>query len=314
MAIPLPFGNYLALDTPFHRIDARIKLLLVALYVFALFACKTWVGLLAALLVLLIIFAVARIPACKALRGLKPLWFILLFTFLANALTFSAVDPSVLAEQQAAAQATAAGAVATDAARAAHLTEQNTLLSLPLFNLVVTLDVPESIPLMGSFGIRPLGILKGLYFALRISLLVLTTTLLTYTTSVVSLTDAISRLLSPLRAFRVPVEDIAMVFTIALRFIPLTVSEAEKLMVAQSARGARFNQGGPLARAKVWIPVMIPLFVNLFRRADYLAQAMESRCYVGAGRTQLAHAHLTQKDIAWAVSATVLLVTIGILL
>ncbi len=313
MAIPLPFGNYLAMDTPVHRIDARIKLLLVAMYVFALFACKTWAGLLAALLILVIMFAVARIPARMAFRGLKPVLFILAFTFLANALTFSAVDLAT-ASEQAAAQATAVGNVAAEAANESFDTEQTTLLALPLFGLDLTIDLPQSIPLIGSFGIRPLGIIKGLYFALRISLLVLVTSLLTYTTSVVSLTDAISRLLSPLRVIRVPVEDIAMVFTIALRFIPLTASEAEKLMVAQSARGAKFNQGGLVTRIKAWIPVMIPLFVNLFRRADHLAQAMESRCYVGKGRTQLAHAHITGKDVAWAGIGSALLIAIGILL
>jgi len=273
MAIPLPFGNYLARDTPVHRIEARIKLLLVVVYVFALFACSTWMGLLAALTILVVMLFVAHIPVRMAFRGLKPILFILLFTFFANAFTFSAADPATVTEQ-----------------------------------------IPETITLIGSFGIKPLGILKGLYFALRISLLVLATSLLTYTTTIISLTDAISKLLSPLRALRVPVEDIAMVFTIALRFIPLTASEAEKLMVAQSARGAKFNQGGPITRVKAWVPVMIPLFVNLFRRADHLAQAMESRCYVGKGRTQLAHARIVKKDIYWAVIGSMLLIAIGILL
>ncbi|MDR1089285.1 MAG: energy-coupling factor transporter transmembrane protein EcfT [Coriobacteriales bacterium] len=313
MALPLPFGNYLALDTPIHRIDARVKLLLVAVYVFALFACKTWIGLSAALLLLVILFAVAHIPARRALRGLKPVLFILAFTLLANALTFGALDPATPTEQ-AAAQAAAAGTASAEMARESHAAQQATLLSLPWLGLDLSLDLPQSIPLMGSFGIRPLGIVRGLYFALRISLLVLVTSLLTYTTSVVSLTDAIGKLLAPLRALRVPVEDIAMVFTIALRFIPLTASEAEKLIVAQSARGARFNQGGLIRRARAWIPVMIPLFVNLFRRADHLAQAMESRCYIGRGRTQLSHDHLTGSDFAWAVCGSALLVAIGLLL
>jgi len=180
--------------------------------------------------------------------------------------------------------------------------------------MTFNLNIPETKPLIGSIGIKPLGIIKGLYFVLRISLLVLATSLLTYTTTIISLTDAISKLLSPLRAIRVPVEDIAMVFTIALRFIPLTASEAEKLMVAQSARGAKFNQGGLITRVKAWIPVMIPLFVNLFRRADHLAQAMESRCYVGKGRTQLAHADILTRDVLWAVIGSLLLIAIGILL
>jgi len=300
MAIPLPFGNYVARDTPVHRIDARIKLLLVVVYVFALFACSTWLGLLAALFILIAMLSVGRIPVRMAFRGLKPILFILLFTFLANALTFSALDSAAIAGQAATGTASAAA--------------QQTLLPFNLLNVPLFQDLPEAIPLIGSFGIRPLGMIKGLYFVLRISLLVLATSLLTYTTSIVSLTDAISKLLSPLRVFRVPVEDIAMVFTIALRFIPLTASEAEKLMVAQSARGAKFNQGGLITRIKAWIPVMIPLFVNLFRRADHLAQAMESRCYVGRGRTLLAHAHITRTDIYWAVFGSILLLTVGIFL
>lgn len=313
MAISLPFGNYLALDTPVHRIDARIKLLLVAVYVFLLFASQTWVGLLAALLILIIMFAVARIPVRMAFRGLLPVGIILAFTFLANALTFSAVDPATAAAESAA-QATAVGNLAAETEQEVFAAEQAALLTVPLLGITFDLNLPESIPLIGSFGIRPLGIIKGLYFALRISLLVLATSWLTYTTSIVSLTDAISKLLSPLRAVRVPVEDVAMVFTIALRFIPLTALEAEKLRMAQSARGAHFNEGGPIKRVKAWVPVMIPLFVNLFRRADFLAQAMESRCYVGKGRTQLAHAHITATDVLWGVIGSALLITLGILL
>lgn len=313
MAITLPFGNYLALDTPVHRIDARVKLLLVVVYVFLLFASQTWVGLLAALLILIIVFAVARIPARLAFRGLMPLWLILAFTFLANSLTFNAIDPATAAEQ-AAEQATEVGNLAAETAGESLEAEQETLLSIPLLGLNLDPDWPQSIPLIGSFGIRPLGVIKGLYFALRISLLVLSTLWLTYTTSIVSLTDAISKLLGPLRVLRVPVEDIAMVFTIALRFIPLTALEAEKLRVAQSARGARFNEGGPIKRVRAWIPVMIPLFVNLFRRADYLAQAMESRCYVGKGRTQLAQGRIRRIDVVWALVGSALLISLGILL
>lgn len=312
MAIPLPFGNYIARDTAVHRIDARIKLLLIAVYVFMLFASTTWIGLLAALLILIIMFSLAHIPIRMALRGLLPVGIILAFTFLANALTFSAVDPSVAAEQ--AVGASEWDNLAAEAAEGNQATEQSALLSLPLLGWSLDIDLPESIPLIGSFGIRPLGIVKGLYFALRISLLVLATSWLTYTTSIVALTDAISKLLSPLRVVRVPVEDVAMVFTIALRFIPLTALEAEKLRVAQSARGARFNEGGPIKRVKAWIPVMIPLFVNLFRRADYLAEAMESRCYVGKGRTQLAHAHITRADVLWGTVGSALLITMGVLL
>jgi energy-coupling factor transport system permease protein len=112
---------------------------------------------------------------------------------------------------------------------------------------------------------------RGAFFVARISLLVLGTSLVTLTTSPVALTDALSQLMRPLRHVGVPVDDVAMMFSIALRFIPTTAEEADRIVTAQSARGARFDEGGPIRRAKAWLPVLVPLFVNLFRRADNLA-------------------------------------------
>jgi energy-coupling factor transport system permease protein len=143
------------------------------------------------------------------------------------------------------------------------------------------------------------GLARGAYFAVRIVLLVLGTSVVTLTTSPVALTDALSRLMRPLGFAGVPVDDIAMMFSIALRFIPTTAEEADKIVVAQTARGARFDEGGPVRRAKAWVPVLVPLFVNLFRRADDLAVAMESRCYTGVGRTRL-HV-LRMRAVDWVV-------------
>jgi energy-coupling factor transport system permease protein len=299
----VPFGQYVPGDTPLHRLDARIKLLLIAVAVFALFACQSWLGLLACAVLIVAGFMNARIGLRLALRGLKPVWLILAFTFLANALTFSALAnaetvslplPHLLIWLYQA--LTSADPAALESSAGAQLL------------------IPKSIVFIGSFGIKPLGVLSGLYFALRITLLVCLTSLLTYTSSIVTLTDAITSLLSPLRLLKVPVEDIAMMFSIALRFIPLTAEEAEKLVVAQTARGARFDQGGPVRRIKAYLPVLVPLFVNLFKRADYLAQAMESRCYRGRGRTHLAPTHLSGSDIRAAVILATLFVAIGILL
>lgn len=149
---------------------------------------------------------------------------------------------------------------------------------------------------VGPFGIDGPGLATGAFFAVRISLLVLGTSLLTLTTSPVALTDALARLMGPLRAVRLPVDDIATMFSIALRFIPTSAEEAEKIVVAQTARGAVFDEGGPIRRAKAWIPVLVPLFVSLFRRADDLAVAMESRCYTGVGRTRLHESRLRAAD------------------
>jgi energy-coupling factor transport system permease protein len=172
-----------------------------------------------------------------------------------------------------------------------------------LWLLVFTLAVnsllwrPVTAMLMvGPVGLSGPGLSRGLFFSARIVLLVLGTSLVTLTTSPVALTDALSRLMRPLRFVRVPVDDVAMMFSIALRFIPTTAEEAEKIIVAQTARGAVFDRGGPVARAKAWVPVLVPLFVNLFRRADNLAIAMESRCYTGQGRTRLHEPKMRSTD------------------
>ena len=138
------------------------------------------------------------------------------------------------------------------------------------------------------------GLINALFMALRItSLLIGTSVLLTYTTSPIALTDAIERLLSPLRVIKLPVHEFAMMMTIALRFIPTLIEETDKIMSAQKSRGADFSTGGLIKRAKALIPVLIPLFISAFRRADELAVAMECRCYRGGnGRTRMTKLHL----------------------
>ena len=132
------------------------------------------------------------------------------------------------------------------------------------------------------------GLYTALFFAFRLLFLVLGTSILTLTTSPIALTDAIERLLSPLRAIRFPAHELAMMMTIALRFIPTLIEEADKIMKAQSARGADFESGNMFKRAKALIPLLIPLFISAFRRAGELAMAMEARCYRGGeGRTRM---------------------------
>jgi energy-coupling factor transport system permease protein len=175
-------------------------------------------------------------------------------------------------------------------------------------------------PLVALFRIGPIsveaeGLATGLYFALRIVLLVVGTSLLTLTTTPVQLTDALERVLRPLGAIRVPVGELAMMLTIALRFIPTTAEEAEKIIVAQTARGARFNEGGPLKRAAAYVPVLVPLFVGLFRRADELAMAMESRCYRGGrGRTKLHESVMRAADWLTLAGGSALMIAGAVLL
>jgi energy-coupling factor transport system permease protein len=283
MAPIIPFGQYVPGTSIVHRLDARVKLLLIAAYVFALFAVAGWLGLLLCALLFVGAYVLATIPLKLMLRGLKPILILLIFTFLANALSFNALP---LGESFSAEVAEGTG----------------------------SFILPESVALIGSFGVKPMGALRGLYFVVRIVLLVGLTSLLTYTTSVVSLTDGLVSLMRPLARLKVPTEDIATMFSIALRFIPVTAEEAEKIMVSQSARGAVFNKGGPIKRAKAWVPVMIPLFVSLFRRADDLACAMETRCYVGKGRTHLRVTEMGEFDLAIGILGTLVLILLGILL
>ena len=141
------------------------------------------------------------------------------------------------------------------------------------------------------------GILAAVTMMLRITLLIMGTFLLTYTTSPIRLTDGLESLLSPLKKLRVPVHELAMMMAIALRFIPTLIEETDKIMSAQKARGADFESGSLFRRAKALVPILVPLFISAFRRADELATAMECRCYHGGeGRTKLHELHYAVKD------------------
>ena len=152
------------------------------------------------------------------------------------------------------------------------------------------------------------GIVNAVLIVLRIMLLLICTSMfLTYTTTPIALTDGIEQLLAPLNKIHVPVHEFAMMMSIALRFIPTLIEETEKIMNAQKARGADFTEGSLLSRAKALIPILVPLFVSAFRRADELATAMECRCYTGgAGRTRMNVLRYNWKDFA-AMGAVVLL-------
>ena len=250
MSIPVPFGQYVPIDSPVHRLEARAKLALAAVYTVMLFSVSGFVGLGLAAVMAAVAIAVSRVPVRIVVRGLKAVTFLLVFTVLVHALKWNPATVS-------------------------------------LFRV-------------GSLAIDGPGLLEGLFFALRVLLLVLGTSLITLTTSPVALTDGLERVMKPLERLRFPAGDVAMMLTIALRFIPTTAEEAEKIIVAQSARGARFDARGPITRAKAYVPVLVPLFVSLFRRADDLAIAMESRCYRGGvGRTKYKQSFFVVMD--WVV-------------
>lgn len=147
------------------------------------------------------------------------------------------------------------------------------------------------------FKITKEGVLTAFFMVLRITMLIMGTFLLTYTTSPIALTDGLETLLNPLKKTRVPVHELAMIMSIALRMIPTLIEETDKIMSAQRARGADFESGNLLQRAKALVPILVPLFISAFRRADELAVAMECRCYHGGeGRTKLHVLHYQTRD------------------
>lgn len=177
------------------------------------------------------------------------------------------------------------------------------ILFIMLFTAALNLFFTKGeVPLWSfwRFSIYVEGLYNAAFMLLRIVALILGTSLfLTYTTTPIALTDAIESLLSPLRVLHLPVHEFAMMMTIALRFIPTLSEETNKIMNAQRARGVSFNEGGLIRRAKALIPILIPLFVSSFRRADDLATAMECRCYRGGkGRTKMTVPHLAVRDFA----------------
>lgn len=165
--------------------------------------------------------------------------------------------------------------------------------------------------------ITKLGLVNSVNMALRLVFLVIGSSLLTYTTSPIMLTDGIEKLLKPFSKIGLPSHEIAMMMTIALRFIPTLLEETEKIMTAQKSRGADFESGNIITRAKALIPVLIPLFINAFKRADELATAMECRCYRGGeGRTRLRVLKLSKLDfisLAVMLIFTFLVITIRII-
>ncbi|ONI44866.1 transporter [Candidatus Epulonipiscioides gigas] len=160
-----------------------------------------------------------------------------------------------------------------------------------LFSIILNTFFVKGETILFQFGIIKIykeGIIIAIKMGLRLILLLLGSSILTLTTSPIRLTDGIESLLSPFRKIGVPAHEIAMMMSIALRFIPILLEETDKIMKAQTARGAEFNKGNIIKRAQAYIPILVPLFISAFTRADELAMAMEARCYHGGvGRTKL---------------------------
>ena len=241
----ITLGQYFPGDTVVHRLDPRTKLILVIVFIVALFQANSWPGYGLVMLAALGSMALAKIKPGTMFKGVKPMLFIIALTALLN-----------------------------------------------IFYTAGT-------PVLPGWIITWEGIARAVQMILRIVLLISGTFLLTYTTSPIALTDGLELLLGPLKKLHVPVHEMTIMMSMALRFIPTLISETDKIMSAQKARGADFETGSLFQRAKALLPILVPLFVSAFKRADELAVAMESRCYHGGeGRTRMKKLQMAGRD--WA--------------
>jgi len=294
VALVTPIGNYFVADTPLHRADTRVKLMVLVCFLVGLFLLRSWVGLVLFGLALVAGYVSARIPFKMFARSLSSLVAILIFIILFSSFGTETYSLAVVQNQDWPVLLPE-GFFGSEQAAAAY-----------------SVLAQQFVPLFGGFGLLPAGFLRGLFMALRIIMLLSATTLLTSTSSMVALTDALVSMLRPLARFGVPTEDIATAFSITLRFITIITDEIDRIMVAQQARGAVFDKGGLMARARAWQPVFVPLFVKLFSRADNLTSAMDTRCYRGQGRTHLRTNELKPQALVLGMLVAAVAVTSGI--
>ncbi|MCC5912621.1 MAG: energy-coupling factor transporter transmembrane protein EcfT [Clostridiaceae bacterium] len=186
------------------------------------------------------------------------------------------------------------------------------VIILVTFFINVFMTTGEIILSLGPLNVTKEGLYQAVFMATRLILLIIGTSLLTLTTSPIMLTDGIEHLLNPFKKIGIPAHELAMMMTIALRFIPTLLEETDKIMKAQIARGADFESGNIINRAKSLVPLLVPLFISAFRRADELAMAMEARCYRGGdNRTRMKQLKMEKRDV---VSLGIIGLLIGILI
>ncbi|MCI7019468.1 MAG: energy-coupling factor transporter transmembrane protein EcfT [Clostridiales bacterium] len=259
----ITLGQYFPGKSIIHRLDPRTKLIMLVVYIVALFLADSWVSYGLMFLFLVSVIWLSTIPLKSILRGMKPLVMILIFTGVLNL----------------------------------FFTQEGEVL-FHFWILTVTTG----------------GLSRAVMMMSRILMLITGTFLLTYTTSPIALTDGLESLMKPLKKIGVPVHELSMMMCIALRFIPTLIEETDKIMCAQKARGADFETGSLMDRAKALIPILVPLFISAFRRADELATAMECRCYQGGeGRTKMKLLRYHREDfVSYGVGAVLVVVVIGL--
>ena len=263
MLSDITIGQYFPGDSLLHRMDPRVKLVLIFAYIILVFIPQNWVGLGIAVAFLVFAVACSRLPLRLVWKSVKPIIPLIILT---SALNIFYVDKGV---------------------ELVH---------------------------WGFFRLTTGGLTTAAFIAIRILCLIAGSSLLTYTTSPTTLTDAMERLLKPLKVLHVNVHELSMMMTIALRFIPTLIEETDKIMSAQKARGADMESGGLMQRIKALVPVLIPLFVSSFNRAYELATAMECRCYQGGdGRTRMKQLHMAARDGGCIAVMTLVAAGIGAL-
>ncbi|SDL18946.1 energy-coupling factor transporter transmembrane component T family protein [Natronincola ferrireducens] len=241
----ITIGQHYPTGSVIHKLDPRTKILITFAIIAGLFLVENFIGYIYVVAFIATSIAISQIPFKYMLKGLKPLYILIMITFFINV----------------------------------FMTRGEIL-----------------------FGIGPLqvtreGLYQAVFMAIRLILLVVGTSLLTLTTSPIMLTDGIEHLLNPFKKIGVPAHELAMMMTIALRFIPTLLEETDKIMKAQIARGADFESGNIINRAKSLVPLLVPLFISAFRRADELAMAMEARCYRGGdNRTRMKQLKVEKRD------------------
>ncbi|MBM7694827.1 energy-coupling factor transport system permease protein [Peribacillus deserti] len=250
------FGRYVPAESPMHRLDPRAKLLMVFIFVFIIFLANNIATYVVIGAFTLLILNMSKIPAGFLIGGLRPVFYLILFTFFLHL----------------------------------FFTKEGDLLFKWNF-----IEVYEN------------GLRQGIFISLRFAFLILITSILTLTTTPISITDGLETLFNPLKKWKLPVHELALMMSISLRFIPTLMEETDKIMKAQAARGTEFSTGPIKNRIKAIVPLLIPLFVSSFKRAEELATAMESRGYRGGeGRTKY-------RLLKWESKDTILLAAIMVL-
>ena len=256
----ITLGQYYPGESLVHKLDARIKIIATVAFIAAVFIVDNFHGFVIIMAALAAVIGISKVPLKFILRGLKPVFVIILFTFVLNL----------------------------------FMIRGEVLWSL------------------GFLHITKQGLHTAVFLAIRLIFLIIGSSMLTLTTRPISLTDGIEKLLNPLKRFKVPAHELAMMMTIALRFIPTLMEETDKIMKAQQARGADFESGNLMRRIKALIPILVPLFISAFRIASDLAMAMEARCYRGDhGRTRMNAMKIQKRDIA-AVALTLFFLAVTV--